>query len=32
MDAEKIDAILRGVLVWGLAGVAVVLAAQRYLF
>ena len=32
MDAEKFDVIFRGVLMWGLAAVAIVLAAQKYVF
>lgn len=32
MDAEKIDAVVRAVAVWGIVGVAVVLAAQKFLF
>ncbi len=32
MDADKIDGIVRSVAIWTLAAVAVVLAAQKYIF
>ena len=32
MDADKIDGIVRAVVVWGIGAVAVVLAAQKFLF
>ena len=32
MDADKIDGIVRSVVIWGLGAVAVALAAQKYIF
>ncbi len=32
MDAEKIDWLVRNIVIWGIGGIAVILAAQRFLF